>query len=418
MMLLNVLLVLTPLLGLSQAHIQMNSVNGNAQAVRKVNGQGPNFPIFNPQSADMVCGIQASPAAAAVLPVAAGAKVTTKWFHNGDTPNDQIIDPSHKGPCNFYMAKLEEGQSLPTGAAWFKIFESGFSNGNWCTDKLIAARGLWDVTIPANIAPGKYLLRGEINALHEADRPNGAQFYVFCAELQVSGGGNAEPTPKTVMPYLTATSPGVRFDVYNSPGSSYPTLGIPVATFGAGGGAAPAPAPAPPAGNTTTPATPAPAPPAAPPAAPAPAPPAAPAPAPPTTPPPAQCVPYSRKRGLTTPQSFASGSITTKGIEYCFTNAGKVTGVINFTLSPTATASMSSFTATFEGIKGLALGTSWNAVAGSVKLVGANSLSFSVDGAEKSVVGMMVTLDGVECGANNQLVTPVTLSVKEGAARR
>ncbi|KAJ3411181.1 hypothetical protein HDV05_002647 [Chytridiales sp. JEL 0842] len=227
------------------------------------------------------------------------------------------------------------------------------------------------------------------------------------------------------MPYLTATSPGVRFDVYNSPGSSYPTLGIPVATFGAGGGAAPAPAP--PAGNTTTPATPAPAPPATPPAAPAPAPPAAPpaAPLPPCEGAPAPRPPPSCPPG-TTParpaQTFDAGSgvtVTTKGVDYCWTvGNGQVTGLISLDITST-TSTLSSITASLEGATGMAVGYSWNAAPGSMKMAGANSLSFGMM-QNQNVVGMMVNLEGVVCGPDNKLVTPLKLAFKAGtaAARR
>jgi cellulase len=244
----------------ADAHTQMNSVNGNRQAIRRTTGF--NSPVVNLQSPNMVCGINAAPSAAAPLPVRAGERVTTKWFHERDAPTDGIIAESHKGPCNFYMAKLEPGQSLPTGAAWFKVFEDGFSNGKYCTDKLRENRGILPVTIPSQLASGRYLLRGEINALHEAFVPftsgsRGAQFYIYCAELQVTGGSNpGEPSPKTVMPYLTTSSPGVVFNMYNTPGSRYPQLGINVATFtspaaAAARPAAARPAPARPASTTT-----------------------------------------------------------------------------------------------------------------------------------------------------------------------
>ena len=42
----------------------------------------------------------------------------------------------------------------------------------------IANGGVQSITIPSCIAPGQYLLRGEIIALHAATSPNGAQFYV------------------------------------------------------------------------------------------------------------------------------------------------------------------------------------------------------------------------------------------------
>ena len=65
---------------------------------------------------------------------------------------------------------------------WTKIWSSAYSEGSWATDKLIKAKGLHTVYIPS-IKAGKYLVRSEINALHNAATPynnnkaNGAQLY-------------------------------------------------------------------------------------------------------------------------------------------------------------------------------------------------------------------------------------------------
>ena len=52
-----------------------------------------------------------------------------------------------------------------------------------------------DVQIPDGLAPGFYLLRSELLALHEADvshaaNPNrGVQIYISCVQLEVVGNG-------------------------------------------------------------------------------------------------------------------------------------------------------------------------------------------------------------------------------------
>lgn len=64
-------------------------------------------------------------------------------------------------------------------AGWFKIAEEGLgSDGKWGVDKLIANGGVQTITIPQCIAPGQYLLRGELIALHSASSTGGAQFYM------------------------------------------------------------------------------------------------------------------------------------------------------------------------------------------------------------------------------------------------
>jgi len=43
---------------------------------------------------------------------------------------------------------------------------------------MIAAGGWVDFTMPSCVAPGQYLLRAEIVALHSASKPSQAQFYI------------------------------------------------------------------------------------------------------------------------------------------------------------------------------------------------------------------------------------------------
>lgn len=40
---------------------------------------------------------------------------------------------------------------------------------------------------------GNYLLRAEVIALHVAGSVGGAQFYMSCYQLQITGGGSANP---------------------------------------------------------------------------------------------------------------------------------------------------------------------------------------------------------------------------------
>lgn len=64
-------------------------------------------------------------------------------------------------------------------------------------------RNRQDVQIPDDLAPGFYLLRSELLALHEADvsheaNPNrGVQIYISCVQLEVIGNGTT-PLPTGV----------------------------------------------------------------------------------------------------------------------------------------------------------------------------------------------------------------------------
>ena len=67
------------------------------------------------------------------------------------------------------------------------------------------------MTLSQNIAPGNYLIRNEIIALHLGNTEGGAEFYPSCT--QVSIGGSASGTPANGD---TVTFPGGYSD--NDPG--------------------------------------------------------------------------------------------------------------------------------------------------------------------------------------------------------
>lgn len=71
------------------------------------------------------------------------------------------------------------------------------------------------VTIPKNTPSGDYLLRIEHIALHGASQPNGAQFYISCAQITVTGGGNGSPGPLVAFPgAYKSTDPGITVNIY------------------------------------------------------------------------------------------------------------------------------------------------------------------------------------------------------------
>jgi cellulase len=99
---------------------------------------------------------------------------------------------SHKGPIIVYIAPTA---SNGAGNVWVKLAESGYNSGTWAVDTLIANKGQHSFTLPSVLAAGNYLIRPEIIALHEADAAynvnpaRGAQFYMECIQLQVTGSG-------------------------------------------------------------------------------------------------------------------------------------------------------------------------------------------------------------------------------------
>jgi len=181
----------------------------------------------------MTCGFlpKGAQPASTKCPIAAGSKIGLQWNHNSPDPGDDIVDPSHKGPCLVYL-------SSDNGISWFKIFEDGFDTATqtFCVTRLIASKGYMEATIPSDIAPGSYLVRAEIIALHEAENPDGAQPYVDCAELTISGGGTAKPATVAIPGTYSPTDPGILFNIYQVPMATYVVPGPPVYTPASGGG--------------------------------------------------------------------------------------------------------------------------------------------------------------------------------------
>jgi hypothetical protein len=69
--------------------------------------------------------------------------------------------------------------------------------------------------IPQNVPSGKYLVRVESIALHQASNPGGAQMYLSCAQVNVTGGGNGTPGPLVAFPGAYKSSdPGLIWSYY------------------------------------------------------------------------------------------------------------------------------------------------------------------------------------------------------------
>jgi len=219
--------------------------------------------VIDPTSPDIICHKSGTVGTKSIT-IAAGETIGLTW--------DQWPS-SHAGPVIDYLAPVAgDFASVDKAALRFvKIDEAGLSNGKWAATDVLIAQGLkWDVTIPASVAPGNYVLRHEILALHEGNRQGGTQFYPLCYNIVVTGSGTNALSGGTAGTALyKATDPGVLFDMYNNP-TSYPIPGPPLME---GGGSAappatggddetetPAPAPAPSAPATPAPANPAPAP--------------------------------------------------------------------------------------------------------------------------------------------------------------
>ncbi|KAI0682468.1 glycoside hydrolase family 61 protein [Cerioporus squamosus] len=216
--------------GCASAHtifqkLYVNGVDqGELTGIRAPDYDGP---ITDVNSNDIICngGINPyhQPVSKAVVNVPAGASVTAEWHHTlNQVANDAAdpIDASHKGPIITYLAKIPDAtQSSVTGLQWFKIHQDGLtaSDQTWGVDRLIKNKGKVSFTIPSCIASGQYLLRHEIIALHAASSYPGAQFYMECAQINITGGSGAKSPATVSFPgAYKGTDPGVKINIYQT----------------------------------------------------------------------------------------------------------------------------------------------------------------------------------------------------------
>ncbi|KAH8799256.1 glycoside hydrolase family 61 protein [Flagelloscypha sp. PMI_526] len=205
--------------------VYVNGVDqGRFNAIRYPDYNGP---ITDVTSNDLICngGINPyhQPLSTKVITAAAGSTITTQWWYslNNGTTSPEVIDASHKGPIMTYLAKVSDPLSTTvTGLKWFKIYEAGLqaSSQVWAVDTLIANHGKVSFTIPSCISAGYYLMRHELIALHGASSYPGAQFYMECAQLQITGGGSTSPATVSFPGAYKGTDPGITVNIY------YPVL--------------------------------------------------------------------------------------------------------------------------------------------------------------------------------------------------
>ncbi|GAB7327202.1 hypothetical protein MBLNU13_g11106t1 [Cladosporium sp. NU13] len=162
-------------------------------------------------TSDIACHKDGKPGAK-VASVAAGGSIKLQW----DTWPE-----SHHGPVLDYLAKCagDDCTSVSAGdLSFFKIDEKGLNDAasnSWASDDLIKDGNSWTVTVPEDIAPGQYVLRHEIIALHSAQDANGAQNYPQCINIEVTGSGTAEPAGVAATELYTAKDAGISLNIYN-----------------------------------------------------------------------------------------------------------------------------------------------------------------------------------------------------------
>ncbi|KAH8883220.1 glycoside hydrolase family 61 protein, partial [Thozetella sp. PMI_491] len=172
-------------------------------------------PIMNVGDAKVKCNGGSS--AQLTANVAAGQNVTAvwkQWTHQ-------------QGPVMVWMYHCagEFSTCNSTGKGWFKIDQMGMwgnvmNSNNWGT-AIVYKNLKWSSVIPKNLAPGNYLIRHELIALHQANTP---QFYAECAQLVVTGSGQDVPPADymyKIPGYAPQSDPGITVDIYQGAATSY-----------------------------------------------------------------------------------------------------------------------------------------------------------------------------------------------------
>ncbi|KAJ8507386.1 hypothetical protein ONZ45_g10237 [Pleurotus djamor] len=192
-----------------------------------------NNPVTDVTSTDLTCNVGGlSGAGVSTLSIPAGANITLEWHQHAQRTGEDAISGGHKGPVLVYIAKAPSTAASfnGQGAVWTKIYQSGLLNAQqqlWATDVVNANNGKHSVVIPASLPAGEYLIRTEVIALHVAQSYPGAQLYIGCAQVKITGGGSANP-PKIALPGAYSPSdPGITVNIYNNL-QSYTIPGGPV----------------------------------------------------------------------------------------------------------------------------------------------------------------------------------------------
>jgi len=60
---------------------------------------------------------------------------------------------------------------------------------------------VYSTNLPDNLAPGQYLVRHEIIALHLANEKGKAEFYPSCQQIKVGGNGTGVPTDDELLSF-------------------------------------------------------------------------------------------------------------------------------------------------------------------------------------------------------------------------
>ncbi|KAF1973248.1 hypothetical protein BU23DRAFT_507287 [Bimuria novae-zelandiae CBS 107.79] len=212
-------------------YIWKNGEDLGSTCVRKVSS---NSPIEDYTGTALQCNVNPAPAEGNCAFVA-GDEVTIEMHqHDSRSATEEGIGGAHWGPVLAYMASVSDAAAATGAEGFFKVYQNAWAkapgstqgdNDYWGTKDMNYNGGKLSFTIPKDLAAGDYLLRAEAIALHAASASGGAQHYVACYQLTVSGSGALKPTDTVTFPdAYSKTGPGLGFSIH-APLDSYPVPG-------------------------------------------------------------------------------------------------------------------------------------------------------------------------------------------------
>jgi hypothetical protein len=204
------------------------SMSPHASPLRMINAVEP--VKLGVDDENLVCG-KGAKAGTDVAEVKAGSEIKIKWVA-GDGKGKWI---HNKGPVMTYMASCGDTPCSDfdaTKAKWFKTEEKGVKpdGKTWYQGDIYDGQ-LATTTVPAELAPGNYLLRHELIALHLGSQVGGAEFFINCAQLKVTGSGTGKPSGDELVkiPGLyTPKEPGIFFEIDQVPMPKFTFPGPPL----------------------------------------------------------------------------------------------------------------------------------------------------------------------------------------------
>ncbi|KAL4800166.1 glycosyl hydrolase family 61-domain-containing protein [Aspergillus venezuelensis] len=184
-----------------------------------------NSPVTDVTSDDFICNVGGidddTLAATDTMTVAPGDELGFTIANNFGHPGIQQV----------YMSKAPDTAKTYKGAGdWFKVYSlttsSVSSDGvEWAAFQNNGITN-FTFTLPEDTPAGEYLVRAEGLAVHGASTFQGAQWYIGCAQIKVSGSGSGSPSPTVSIPGVyNGREPGVLFNPYWPPVTNYTVPG-------------------------------------------------------------------------------------------------------------------------------------------------------------------------------------------------